>query len=311
MSTASASHLSEKARADLLLSDEDRIAVIRRGGWIALKPSKSFLAELEALLAIGPQTRPRNLLLIGDSNSGKSTIFERFVSLHQMDLDPEAEVTEAPVVCIDCPDGPDRDALCIWLLEAIFARYKPQDKYEAKLAQVVRLYKQLGVRVILIDEIHHALQGTIKQQALFLNCLKRISNLTKCHFAAAGTEKATMLLGVDEQMTSRFKSFRMPEWNPGKDLGELLDTLENRLPLRNPSNLKSTVMMKAINSRAEGSLGDTIDLVRECAVAAIRSTGAKECITVTLVKSLEWIAPSKRRDFGKIHQPPKATPADA
>lgn len=299
-----ASRLSEKALGQLELSDEDRIVAVRQDKWIELNYAKVLLAELESLLAMGRQTRPRNLLIIGEPNSGKSTIFEQFGNRHPINTDPEAEVSSAPVISIDCPDSPDRDALCIWLLEAVFARYKVQDKFEAKLAQVVKVYRNLGVQVLLIDEIHNALTGTLRQQQLFLSCLKRFSNLTKIRIAAAGIEKATLLLAVDDQMTSRFKPIRMPTWSPGEAMGILLATLENRTPLRKASNLKSPTMMRAIHRRAEGSLGDIIDLVRECAVAAIR--GKDERITEALVKGLAWTPPSKRRTFGLVHQQPPA-----
>lgn len=304
LSPTTANHLTPRALSQLELSDEDRIVAVRQDKWIELDYAKVLLGELESLLAMGKQTRPRNLLIIGEPNSGKSTIFEQFGNRHPINTDPEAEVSSAPVISIECPDSPDRDALCIWLLEAVFARYKVQDKFEAKFAQVVKIYRNLGVQVLLIDEIHNALTGTLQQQRLFLSCLKRFSNMTKIRIAAAGIEKATLLLAVDDQMTSRFKPIRMPTWKPSNATGTLLTTLENRTPLRKASDLKSPKMMGALHRRAEGSLGDIIDLVRECAVAAIRNK--QERITAELVKDLEWTPPSKRRTFGLVHQQPSA-----
>ena len=84
-------------------------------------------------------------------------------------------------------------------------------------------------------------------------------------------------------------------------MGELLNTLENRLPLRHPSILKAADKMLAISKRAEGSLGDTIDLVRECAVATIKLYRSKkireEAISLALIKSVKWTPPSARRKF--------------
>ena len=304
-------HLYKTALAKIELSDAERITHILQGGWMSLSSSAAFLAEMEQLLKLTGQTRPRNLLLLGPPNSGKTTILERFEVNHPIDLNPDAECTTATVVRIDCPDGPDRDALCIRLLEAVFAKFRPGDKYEIHLNSVRTIYGKIGTKIVIVDEIHNALEGTLRQQKLFFNCLRNISNFTKLHFVFAGIPKATGLIGIDDQMTSRFKPFRLPEWVPGAGMGQLLATLESRMPLKLPSDLKSPEKMEAIYKRAGSRLGDIIDLVQSCGVEAIRAASkpdgsgkskVKEDISLTLIKNLAWSAPSDRESIDRFTQ---------
>jgi hypothetical protein len=51
--------------------------------------------------------------------------------------------------------------------------------------------------------------------------------------------------------------------------------------------------MTAIHARAESSLGDICDLVKEAGVKAIRT--GEERITLALLDELKWVAPSKRK----------------
>ena len=72
-------------------------------------------------------------------------------------------------------------------------------------------------------------------------------------------------------------------------------TLERRSPLHKPSRLHAPDLMLAIHARSESMLGDICDLVKEAAVAAIRS--GEECITVDRIARLEWVPPSKRKMY--------------
>ncbi len=300
MANGALNHLSKRASGEVDLPDEQRVTIIRQGGWIPLQSSMKILTALNELLNTPPQTRPPNLLVIGDSNNGKTTIFEQFLKQNPIDLDPEQAATRAPVVLIQCPESPDREALYRRILRALFAKHPQTAKIETRLDQVTHLIKHLEVRVLLIDEIHHVLSGTPRQQELFRNALKNLGTDTKISIAAAGIETASIVFQMDQQMTSRFRPMRLPMWAPGKELGQLLATLENRMPLRKPSNLKNPDLMEAISRKAEGILGDICDLVRECAIAAIRDPAKPERITLERIKTINWVPPSKRKQFAKV-----------
>ena len=111
-------HLRDKTRSLALLSDDQRIAVIQEGFWISLSTAKNVIDKLQTMLDAPRVTKPPCLLLVGNSDSGKSSIFERFLYLHPPDGDSKSPVSLSPVVSINCPDGRERGAIYVRILTA-------------------------------------------------------------------------------------------------------------------------------------------------------------------------------------------------
>lgn len=293
-------HLREKSRPQALLPDEERIAIIQEGTWINLAAPKNVIDRLQSMLDAPRATKPPCLLLIGDPDSGKSSIFERFLKLHLPDVDPTSSVSRSPVVSINCPDGRDRSAIYVRILTALFVSFKPAEKPEILRSQVIRLFRELEVRMLLMDELHDALGGTVAEQNSLRKAIKDLTNTTKVNIAAAGIQSARTFFAVDPQMTSRFRhSIELPTWRADKELGQLLATLEERIPLRKPSGLKEPAMLTEILRRSEGNLGDICHLVQEAAISAISDPEKPEMIDVARIRKLTWTSPSGRRNFQK------------
>ena len=291
-------HLGKKASAQALLPDDERIAIIQEGTWINLEAPKNVVAKLEALLSAPRTTKPPCLLLIGNPDSGKSSIFERFLNLHSPDKDAASSLSRSPVVLINCPDGRDRSAIYSRLLTALFAKFKPTEKPEVLRTQVIRMFATLEVRMVLIDELHDALSGTVAEQNDLRKAIKDLTNVTKVNIAAAGIQTARTFFAVDTQMTSRFRhTIELPIWKADAELGQLLATLEQRIPLRKPSGLKEPAMLTTILRRSEGNLGDICDLVQQAAISAINDPKKPEMIDVARISTLDWTSPSSRRNF--------------
>lgn len=288
-------HLDARARAKLDVSDDERITYIRMGTWLALGHVKKALDALETLRSYPRVTRMPNLLLVGPPFSGKTSILEHFRDQHPPDLDPAAQTTTCEVVMIDAPPRPDLSDFYSRILDALMAVYKPTAPPHEKYSQIKRLFSQLGVKVLIVDEIHHLIAGSLNRQREFRNALKSLGNESKVCIAAAGIEEAYTAFNADAQMSSRFMPMELPRWTLGEELGQLLKTLERRTPLRKPSGLHLPQLMSAIHARSETNLGDICDLIKEAAVAAIRTR--EECITEKLLAKLGWVPPSKRRMY--------------
>ena len=287
------SHLNDAARALMDAPNEVRIKSIQSGTWLGYERAKSIMSRLEELLEYPRITRMPNMLLVAPSFNGKTSILERFISLHPVDYDEAAEVTICPVLMVESPPTPDVSAFYTRILDALMAPYKPTAAVQEKNSQVKHLFKQLGVKMLIIDEIHHLIAGSMNKQRDFRNALKSLGNETKVVIVAAGIEDAYNAFNTDPQMSSRFTPEVLPLWRADGQFGTLLATLEKRTPLKKASNLKSPEKMQAIHDRSEGTLGDMCDLFKELAIDAIR-TGAEE-ISLKQIHTLGWMPPSKRK----------------
>jgi hypothetical protein len=205
-------HLNDAARALIDATDAVRIKSIQSGTWLGYGRAKEILARLEELLDYPRITRMPNMLLVAPSFNGKTSILERFLELHPVDLDATAEVTTCPVVMVESPPTPDVSAFYIRILDALMAPYKPTGSPQERNSQVKLLFKQLGVKMLIIDEIHHLIAGSMNKQRDFRNALKSLGNETKVVIVAAGIEDAYNAFNTDPQMSSRFTPEVLPLW---------------------------------------------------------------------------------------------------
>jgi hypothetical protein len=286
-------HLNDAAAALIARSDEDRIRAIREGTWLGYKDAKRILARMEDLLSYPRITRMPNMLLVAPSFNGKTSILRRFLSLHEPDLDAANEVTICPVVMVEAPPKPDIADFYTRILDALMSPYKPTASTLEKYSQIKKLFRQMEVKMLIVDEIHHLIAGSLSRQQEFRNALKSLGNETQVTIVAAGIEDAYNAFNTDPQLSSRFPPEELPLWKANNEFGSLLATLELRTPLKKPSNLKDPAAMLAIHTRSEGTLGDMCDLVKELAVDAIRTK--TESITLDRVNSLPWVPPSRRK----------------
>lgn len=288
-------HLRESAIAQLSLPNPERIRAIEAGSWLPLKHAKTALEKFEALLNHPTVTRPPAYLLVGPSYSGKTSILERFMFLHPPGTSPDGESTQCPVVMIDAPPKPDISEFYASILDKLMAPYKPTSPSREKLSQIHRLFREMGVRVLIIDEIQHLIAGSLNRQREFRNALKSLTNTTKVSVIASGIEESYNAFNADSQLSSRFSPIEMPRWAANKDLGELLMTLERRTPLRKPSGLHEPKIMTQILAISEGTIGDICDLIKKAAVDAVQK--GTEQITEPQLESLDWVPPSKRKMY--------------
>lgn len=289
------SHLNEAACALMDRTDDERIYAIREGSWLGYKDAKRILARMEELLKYPRVTRMPNMLLVAPSFNGKTSILKLFLSQHLPDLDAANEVTICPVVMVEAPPKPDITDFYTRILDVLMTPYKPTASVPEKYSQIKRLFRQMDVRMLIVDEIHHLIAGSLNRQQEFRNALKSLGNETMVSMVAAGIEDAYNAFNTDPQMSSRFTPEELPFWRANNEFGSLLATLELRMPLKLPSNLKDPAMMLSIHTRSEGTLGDMCDLVKELAVDAIRSK--VEHITLDRINALPWVPPSKRKQY--------------
>src|SRR5215510_11021322 len=96
-------HLNAAARAALALPPAARIDRIRGPRWIGYPRAKQLLDKLDELLTHPKTHRMPNLLIVGDTNAGKTMLANRFVQLHGADTTRAGEAMSVLVLAIQAP----------------------------------------------------------------------------------------------------------------------------------------------------------------------------------------------------------------
>lgn len=291
-------HLSKSAIKQLELSDKERILAIQQDTWINYTQAKQILERMEELFDHPRVTRMPNMLIVGPSNNGKTQILRHFEKLHKPDPNPDGEYSIVPVLFIEAPEKPDIGAFYDNILEAVWQPYSIRAKDPEKGHEVRKVLRNIKLKVLMIDEIQHIIAGGQVKQREFRNSLKSLGNRLKISIIGAGVDEAFNAINTDPQLSNRFEPEYLPKWNMNNDYGDLLESFERRIPLRNPSNLRDPAISQKVLWKSEGILGEIHEVLKRAAILAIKDKS--EQITLELIEKIRWTMPSKR----KVAPPP-------
>jgi type II secretory pathway predicted ATPase ExeA len=286
-------HLNASAVESLNLSNEERIHKIRSERWIGYPKAKQILSKLEDLLNYPRTHRMPNLLIVGDTNNGKTMLAQRFSSLHPADDNPSGDGVLAPVMLIQAPPVPDEGRFYNAILEMLFAPYRPSERVDKKQFQAIKLLRYVGLKVLIIDEIHHILAGNLNRQKAFLNVLKYLGNELQISIIGVGTKDAFRALQTDPQLSNRFEPVTLPRWEMNHDFQRLLASFERMLPLKQASDLSNQKMASKLFAMSEGYIGELSKILSEASALAIRSNS--EIISSKELNAIDWTPPSRRK----------------
>ena len=286
-------HLNDAARTALTLPTDARIDYIRSPRWIGYTRAKQLLHKLNDLLTHPKTHRMPCLLIVGDTNAGKTMIANRFLQQHPPDDNPQGDAVRVPVLAIQAPPGPDEGRFYDNLLEALYAPYDPRERVAKKQVQVLRILKQIDLKMLLIDEIHNTVTGPVAKQRLFLNVLKYLSNDLQVPIVGLGTKEALRAIQADVQLANRFEPAALPRWRLDEEFLMLLVSFERALPLREPSRLANERLARKLLALSEGSLGELAMLLTSAAIYAVHAQA--ERIDDQVLAALDWTPPSERR----------------
>ena len=288
-------HLQPSVRA---WADEDgasRVRRIRTDRWIAYARAEAALTAIEDVLSFPKRTRMPNLLLVGPTNNGKTMIVEKFRRAHPPTdaADTPDGVARIPVIRVQMPSGPDERRFFGAILDAMGLEACRGDTVAARQDLAVRLMRQTGVRLLVIDELHNVLSGAPMQQRRLLNLLRWLGNELQIPLVGVGTAEALRAIRSDDQLVNRFEPIPLPVWTEDDAYVRLLSTLEAVLPLRRASGLVRPALAGKIFALSEGVLGEIVAVVTRAAAKAVIS-GA-EAITPRLLDEAGFTRPSDRR----------------
>lgn len=267
----STSHLTLKTAEKLLLSDADRILHIKKQRWITYSKANELLEKLEDLLSHPFQERMPNMLIIGETNNGKTMLVNRFRSKHEPQENIEGDAIILPVLYIQAPPSPDERGIYNAILTRMFEPYARSEATDAKRDRVVSILKRVQLGMIMVDEIHHLLAGTYTKQRNCLNTLKYLGNELCVPIVGIGTAEAIRAVQTDPQLANRFTPELLPKWVKGNDFLRLLMSFEQLIPLNKPSNLTTPDLAETILRLSNGTIGEVSTLLNQAAIHAIRA----------------------------------------
>lgn len=283
------------------LSKEERVILVEptiKNAWIPYPAAVDLMKQLEDIYraqrhiqnGVKPYRR-RNLLIVGETNNGKTHLLNHFCKRHPLEERPEEDSIFAPVISIEIY-GPNRNHFYNSILNELHAAFRQRDRVDVKQFQALELMRVVGTRILIIDELSTAVTaGTLTQRA-FLNTLKFLCNHSDITIVGAGTKEVFSALRLVPQLDNRFRRVELKRWQFGDAFRTLLANYECILPLYKPSELQEPTLAMKLYSMTEGYIGELADLLIDASKQAIET--GKEQIDQKLLQEIHWESPSAR-----------------
>jgi hypothetical protein len=205
-------HLLPAARQQAELGNDERILGLLRDRWIDYPRATQALQQLERLFETPRRERMPCLLLHGDSNIGKTKITAKFRRAHPSEFDEKSGVERCPVVAMQMPPTPDQHRFYSGLLVELGAPHNAASGLAALERLAREILRRMSPRMLVVDEVHHLLAGSYREQRASLNLLKFLANDLQISMVLVGTRDAVLALQTDTQMISRYVPFEIPRW---------------------------------------------------------------------------------------------------
>lgn len=284
-------HLHPTSRELAKLPPEDRLHRIRADRWIGYPKALEAVERLEVLYGWPRKQRMPNLLVVGPTNNGKSMIVERFRRRHPPVTGRDGE--SIPVLCMQMPSEPTELRFYTAVLSALGAPIRTNWRLHEAERLGLSLLRQVGVRILVIDEFHNVLAGKGEKRREFLNLLRFLGNELRISLVGVGTRDAYLAIRSDDQLENRFEPFILPLWEVGMEARSLLASFAASFPLLSPSTIDTEDMARYLLARSEGTIGELAHLLTAAAVVAVQ-TGEERINHQTLTLA-DYIGPSERR----------------
>ena len=284
-------YVHEKFRHLVTASNQERTEFLDEPRWVGYAVANKIIDNLVSLMNKPKRPRMFNLLVVGDSNNGKTTLIRHFYDLYGRGFVDSQSDGVIPVLLAESPPSANEKELYISLLERFCIPYRATDSIAKLRYQTIHLFREFKVKMLIIDEFHSLLIGTPRQQRQVMNAIKMLCNELQIPIVGVGTRDAIRVLHTDPQHASRFDVAELPTWKLDKEFQKLLFQFQGILPLKKCSNLQSPELATKIHTISGGNLGNIHRLLTACAVEAI-TTGTEQ-ITLDIIEHNAWVQPTQ------------------
>ena len=273
--TLDLSHLTGPTREQASGDAPARIRWIQTARWVAFPRAGIAVEELERRFHYPACARMPCMLLYGDSGMGKTMILEKLERQHPSTYDERCGIAQRPVLIVQMPPNPDERRFYTRVLEVLGAPYSLREQIGALEGRVIHLLQQTGTKLLFVDEVHHLLAGSQREQRRALNLLKFLTNELKIVIVAVGTSDAFHALQTDVQVASRFEPLLIPRWTETDAFRAFVVALGKLLPLRKASVFGEPTMVRTLIKQSAGITGRVTWLLGRAAELAIEDGSEK------------------------------------
>ncbi|MBS0251301.1 MAG: TniB family NTP-binding protein, partial [Proteobacteria bacterium] len=256
-------HLLPSVREVLMLTDAERMSKISLERWILYPKAKMVLERLEELYSWPLRLRMPNMLIIGPTNNGKTTLVTHFMRSRKpwRHSGYKDERTIIPVVKIQMPPRPNLPLIYATILEALKVPHTPSAHINKLQPQALDAFRRHETRMFIVDEVHDIRNATTQAQYQILSLFKYLGNELQIPIIGVGTEAAAQAFRIDPQMANRFEPYTLPRWDNLNLTLQLLASFACMLPLKKPSRLIDPQIGKLVLNLTDGSIGDITTLM--------------------------------------------------
>lgn len=281
-------YVHDKFRHLVTASDEERITFLDEPRWIGYGVAKDVRENLVSLMNKPKRPIMKNLLVVGDSNSGKTTLIRRFYDLFAQPYVGSQSEGIHPVILINAPNTKPKD-LYISLLECFCVPFRADDSVVKLRSETISLFKEYKVKMLIMDQFHSLLIGESHSQHQVMNAIKTLCDELQIPFVGVGNRKEMKRFHANPQHNTYFDVITLPVWKCDREFQQLLYQFQSILPLKKCSNLQEPAMAKNIHAISNGNIGNVHRLLTACAVKAI-TTGTEQ-ITSEIIMAVRQHLP--------------------
>ncbi|MDR6742938.1 type II secretory pathway predicted ATPase ExeA [Herbaspirillum sp. 1173] len=280
-------HLDEEFQPLALKSDKERIERIQSLKWIGYPRANKILQRMEWLFGHARTDRMPNMLLVGESMSGKTSIAKRMLALHPAQIGRSDQTDHRPIIYLQLLGCSTPKEFLQTVLESVNAFYPPSAKLPRLMGMLEKIIPAMGTKLLIIDELDHLVSGTRKAQRDLRDQIKLLGNELQLPIVAIGTMQSRSAFETDQQLSNRFQPFELPSWRYDKSdqaeedlqsLEGILQLWETTCPLRMRSQIVNDDCIEKIHEDTLGYMGYMMRYLIDASEHAIKT--GQEKITI-------------------------------
>ena len=280
------SHLTDEGANVLAGAIDERVYFIQSKRWIAYPKAVHILDHLNKLLKHPRTTRMPSLIVYGDSGMGKSMLVDKFKADCAAGCATDSTPNPNKVLVVELSGRPTERRLFSQILAAVDAPHSPRASIVDVERGAINTLRDIGVQILVLDEIHNILAGSWREQRIVLNSLRFLSNELKLSLVCFGIMEARDAINGDVQLARRFDAVTLPRWT-GKEFEQLVLAIVRNLPLREPSVL-TVKGLRRVLQMSGGVSSRIFRMLNDLAIEAIEK--GEERITDNAVETYKPVS---------------------